>query len=46
MSQKTFTRDLRLAWGKQYIQNHVATNYVAFFTGAIVVEPHIKEAKV
>ena len=46
VTKELYERSFKLAWGKQYIQNHVATNYVALFTGAIVVEPHIKEAKV
>ena len=27
-------------WGKNYLQNHVATNFVALFIGALVSEPH------
>lgn len=46
VTKELYERSFKLAWGKQYIQNHVATNYVALFTGALVVEPHIKEAKV
>ena len=43
-SKELYERSFNLTWGTQYIQNHVATNYVAFLTGALVVEKHIKEA--
>ncbi|CAH3174522.1 unnamed protein product [Porites evermanni] len=33
VTKELYERSFKLAWGKQYIQNHVATNYVAFFTG-------------
>lgn len=32
--------DGRLWWGSAYLQNHVATNYMAIFTGASVVARH------
>lgn len=32
--------DKRLWWGSSYLQNHVATNYMAIFTGALIVVRH------
>lgn len=32
--------DKKLWWGHSYIQNHVATNYMAILTGALVVARH------
>ncbi|XP_068724753.1 dermatan-sulfate epimerase-like protein [Montipora capricornis] len=32
--------DRHLWWGTSYLQNHVATNYVAILTGALVVAKH------
>ena len=29
--------DEKLWWGTSYLQNHVATNYMAIFTGALIV---------
>jgi len=46
VSKELYERSFKLSWGTQYIQNHVATNYVAFFTGALVVENHHKEATI
>ena len=46
VSKELYERSFNLSWGTQYIQNHVATNYVAFFTGALVVENHNKEATI
>ena len=46
VSKKLYERSFKLSWGTQYIQNHVATNYVALFTGALVVENHNKEARI
>ena len=46
VTRELYERSFGPSWGKQYIQNHVATNYVAFFTGAIVVEQHHKQATV
>ena len=46
VSKELYKRSFNLSWGTQYIQNHVATNYVAFFTGALVVENHNKEATI
>ena len=46
VSKELYERSFKLSWGTQYIQNHVATNYVAFFTGALVVENHNKEATI
>ena len=40
VSKELYERSFKLSWGAQYIQNHVATNYVAFFTSALVVEQH------
>eukprot|EP00058_Branchiostoma_floridae_P026972 XP_002612463.1 hypothetical protein BRAFLDRAFT_75421 [Branchiostoma floridae] len=33
-------------WGKQYLQNHVATNYLALLTGSLVLEVHDPKAVV
>ena len=30
----------KLWWGTSYLQNHVATNYMAIFTGALIVARH------
>ncbi|KAL9958639.1 hypothetical protein ACROYT_G035686 [Oculina patagonica] len=46
VSKELYGRSFKLSWGTQYIQNHVATNYVALFTGALVVEKHNKESTV
>ena len=32
--------DKALWWGSSYLQNHVATNYMAIFTGALIVARH------
>ena len=32
--------DKTLWWGSAYLQNHVATNYMAIFTGALIVVRH------
>ena len=32
--------DKKLWWGSSYLQNHVATNYMAIFTGALIVVRH------
>jgi len=32
--------DKSLWWGSSYLQNHVATNYMAIFTGALIVVRH------
>ena len=32
--------DRKLWWGTSYLQNHVATNYMAILTGALVVSKH------
>ena len=37
------SEDKHVWWGKSYIQNHVATNYVALLTGALVVSRHYKD---
>ena len=34
--------DRKLWWGNCYLQNHVATNYMAILTGALVVSRHQK----
>ena len=46
VSKELYERSFELSWGTQYIQNHVATNYVALFTGALVVENHNKDATI
>ena len=46
VSKELYDRSFKLSWGTQYIQNHVATNYVAMFTGALVIEKHNKEAAI
>ena len=46
VTKELYERSFKLSWGTQYIQNHVATNYVAFFTGALVVEKHNGEATI
>ena len=46
VSKELYERSFKLSWGTQYIQNHVATNYMAFFTGALVVENHNKDATI
>ena len=34
--------DRKLWWGNSYLQNHVATNYMAIFTGALIVVRHME----
>lgn len=46
VTRELYDRSFYLSWGDTYIQNHVATNYAALFTGALVVERHHKEASV
>ena len=46
VTKELYERSFKLSWGKQYIQNHVATNYVALFTGSLVVERHMGKAKI
>lgn len=46
VTKELYERSFKLSWGSQYIQNHVATNYVALLIGALVVEQEIEEAKI
>ena len=46
VTKELYDRSFSISWGKQYIQNHVATNYVALFTGALVVEQHLEKARI
>ena len=45
VSKELYDRSFKVSWGRQYIQNHVASNYVAFLTGALVLEQYNVEAK-
>lgn len=45
VTKELYERSFKISWGTQYIQNHVATNYVALFTGALAIEQDIQEAK-
>lgn len=38
--QQLYVASTRKWWGRSYIQNHVATNYVALFTAALVLRPY------
>ncbi|XP_787972.4 dermatan-sulfate epimerase-like protein [Strongylocentrotus purpuratus] len=43
---KDFNRYIKIrSWGHFYLQNHVATNLLAFLHGALVVHAHLEEAK-
>ena len=45
VTKELYERSFKLGWGEQYIQNHVATNYAALLTGALVLEQYNVEAK-
>lgn len=45
VTRELYERSFNISWGKQYIQNHVATNYVSILTGALVVKQELKEAE-
>lgn len=38
--RELYAASIKKWWGSSYIQNHVATNYVALFTAAVVVSPY------
>ena len=43
---KDFARYIQIrSWGHFYLQNHVASNLLAFLHGALVVHAHMEEAK-
>ena len=44
VTKEMYKRSFKLWWGTTYIQNHVATNYVALFSAALVVVRHDSEA--
>ena len=46
VTKELYERSFKLSWGMQYIQNHVATNYVAFFTSALVIEQYTNNATI
>ena len=46
VTKELYERSFQISWGSQYIQNHVATNYVAMFIGALAVEQEIEEANI
>ena len=40
VTKELYDRSYNVWWGTSYLQNHVATNYMAIFTGALIVSRH------
>ena len=40
VTKELYDRSYRIWWGTSYLQNHVATNYMAIFTGALIAFRH------
>ena len=40
VTKELYERSYRIWWGTSYLQNHVATNYMAIFTGALIAFRH------
>ena len=40
VTEELYERSFKLWWGSSYLQNHVATNYMAIFNGALIVARH------
>ncbi|PFX32259.1 Dermatan-sulfate epimerase-like protein [Stylophora pistillata] len=40
VTKELYERSFKLWWGSTYLQNHVATNYMAIFNGALIVARH------
>ena len=40
VTEELYERSFKLWWGFSYLQNHVATNYMAIFNGALIVTRH------
>ena len=40
VTKELYKRSYRIWWGTSYLQNHVATNYMAIFTGALIAFRH------
>lgn len=44
-TRQLYENSINLWWGKSYIQNHVATNYVALLIGGLVMRDSTEEAE-
>ena len=40
VTKELYDRSYRIWWGTSYLQNHVATNYMGIFTGALIAFRH------
>lgn len=45
VTEELYEKSFNVWWGKCYIQNHVATNYMALLTGSLVASRHARYSK-